>query len=1063
MNRLGDWHQVACLAMVCALGHADRALGGAVDIDAFATTAGWTVIASDGVDASIEPCDGARDGRAMRIRYKFSGGGFCVVRRAVDLTLGDNYRFAFDVRGDGPPNNLEFKLVDPSGDNVWWVNRRRFRPPADWTRVEYKRRHFSFAWGPAGPTPLRSVGAIEFAIAAAEGGEGYLDIDGLTFEPLPEARPLPETMAVNVSSGNANSPDQISTAGGAIQWHSDAGDAAPHMTLDLSGAREFGGLTLSWGADDFATNYDVSLSPDGRAWSPVVRIRGGDGETDFLPIPDAEAAFIRIDVRDDNADRGVAIDAVSVEPIEFGSSRNAMFRAIAKRQPRGWYPRYCYLQQPYWTIVGMAGDDKELLIDTDGAIEVDQLGFRVEPFLWVDGKLISWADVNTSTTLAEGDLPIPTVTWKTRGDLALAITVFTNGEPGAARGCVRYRVTNEGDQPIGGALFLAVRPFQVLPPWQDLNITGGSTPIGSIELRDRIIRVDGKPWIAGWKTPDGFAAAGYSQGSIVERIARGSLPDRTSVTDPFELASAAMRYDFQLEPGETTNEYVSIAMHGQQLDQASNDNADRWYESRFAAVREQWREAINRVRLSLPPSARRIADTFRTTQAYVLINADGPAIQPGSRTYARSWIRDGAMTSTALHVTGHHKQARAFLDWYSSYLFDSGKVPCVVDHRGADPVDEHDSNGEYIYALMTDFRFTRDAAFLRSHVDQLESAVGYIKSLRAKRMTDEYRHADGVKRAYYGLAPESISHEGYSAKPMHSYWDDLFLMKGLSDAVDAANVLNRRDLLARFAVLRNSFRETLYASMRLAMTHHGIGYIPGCVELGDFDATSTAIGLFPCDQLRHMPQPQLQNTFDRYYEFFTKRRDGQLEWTNYTPYEIRLIGTFVRLNQPQRAHQLLKYFMADQRPVGWNHWAEVVWRDPATPRFIGDMPHTWVGGAFINAIRAMFVYEDGDRLILLAGIDPAWVEEADGVKLEGFPTFFGTLDISGRVDDGDWLITIGGSADPPDGAVLHMPSDRGISRVEVDGKVVELADGGSRFKLDRMPREVRIRWADSPD
>ncbi len=45
---------------------------------------------------------------------------------------------------------------------------------------------------------------------------------------------------------------------------------------------------------------------------------------------------------------------------------------------------------------------------------------------------------------------------------------------------------------------------------------------------------------------------------------------------------------------------------------------------------------------------------------------------------------------------------------------------------------------------------------------------------------------------FYGLLPASISHEGYSAKPMHSYWDDFWALKGYDGAVDIADGARRR-------------------------------------------------------------------------------------------------------------------------------------------------------------------------------------------------------------------------------------------------------------------------------
>ena len=45
----------------------------------------------------------------------------------------------------------------------------------------------------------------------------------------------------------------------------------------------------------------------------------------------------------------------------------------------------------------------------------------------------------------------------------------------------------------------------------------------------------------------------------------------------------------------------------------------------------------------------------------------------------------------------------------------------------------------------------------------------------------------------FGFSPASISHEGYSAKPMHSYWDDFWALKGYDAAVDIATALDHGD------------------------------------------------------------------------------------------------------------------------------------------------------------------------------------------------------------------------------------------------------------------------------
>src|SRR5439155_857429 len=56
-------------------------------------------------------------------------------------------------------------------------------------------------------------------------------------------------------------------------------------------------------------------------------------------------------------------------------------------------------------------------------------------------------------------------------------------------------------------------------------------------------------------------------------------------------------------------------------------------------TRHEWETLLGRVAIELPPEARDVEQTLKTTLAYILINRDGPALQPGSRNYARSWIR----------------------------------------------------------------------------------------------------------------------------------------------------------------------------------------------------------------------------------------------------------------------------------------------------------------------------------------------------------------------------------------------------------------------------------------
>src|SRR2546428_7263003 len=148
------------------------ALADRVVLDDFAELAGWTAIASEGTHVWI-----AREsdelGTGMRIGFDVNtGGGYVIVRKSFSLTLPENYAFSFRVRGEARPNNLEFKLVDSRGKNVWWRNQRDFVFPREWQRVTIRNSRLDFAWGLAGGGEPKAVGAIEFAISAGGGGGG---------------------------------------------------------------------------------------------------------------------------------------------------------------------------------------------------------------------------------------------------------------------------------------------------------------------------------------------------------------------------------------------------------------------------------------------------------------------------------------------------------------------------------------------------------------------------------------------------------------------------------------------------------------------------------------------------------------------------------------------------------------------------------------------------------------------------------------------------------------------------------------------------------------------------
>jgi hypothetical protein len=994
-------------------------------LDDFENPAPWAAVPSDNVKLAIGSGPGSH-GRALRLDFDFQGGaGYAVAHRPLSIDLPANWEISFRLRAEAPVNNLEFKLIDPSGENVWWVNRRNFEFPREWKTIKIKKRQLEFAWGPIGGGEMKTVAALEMAVTAGTGGKGTVWIDDLTITELPPAHPYDRR------------PVRTSGPG----WAS----------LDFLESREYGGLVVDWEKDANAASYNVEISDDGETWTVLRKIEGGNGGRDYLYVPETESRHLRLRRPDGTAP--LAPRNIDVKPLDWAPTINDFFKVIAKDAPRGSYPRAFFGEQPYWTVVGVDGDTEEGLLGEDGALEVGQGAFSIEPFLWIDGDLISWAGVQASQALAEGYLPIPTVTW-TAGDLSLEITTFASPSGLWAR----YIVRNRGRDAKSLRLVLALRPFQVNPPTQFLNNSGGVSSIREIVWDGHAARVNGKRKVIPATAPTAFGATTFDGGEISEHLRTGKLPTVARVSDPFGYASGAFEWDLDVPADgerrvDVTVPFASAAaparasmpglvqkspLKGTQsvgftrlfshspgiyarAGVRSTETFGSFDTALSTAVRD-WHERLDRVGIRLPAAQEPLVKAFKTAIAHILINRDGPAIQPGSRSYARTWIRDGSLTSSALLRAGHPAPVRELIEWFAPFQFPNGKVPCCVDARGADPVPENDSHGEFLFLVTEYWRYTRDRATVEKVWPHVEKAVAYIDELRHQRRTDEYRQP--AKLRYFGLLPESISHEGYSAKPVHSYWDDFFALTGLKDAADLARALGKTEEADRWAASRDEFRTDLYASINRTITETGVEYIPASAELADADPTSTTTAISPGGELENLrsklPSQALERTFDRYWKEIEKRKTG--DWKAYTPYEFRAVGAFVRMGQAERARDLLDLFMNDRRPAGWNQWPEVVYRDQRAPTFLGDLPHTWVASDFMRSFLDLLAYERGSdqALVLAAGIPDAWIAAPGGVAVRRLPTPWGLLEYSLTVEGGSVRLRVGeGLTVPPGGIVFR--------------------------------------------
>jgi hypothetical protein len=1002
-------------------------------LDDFSDLAAWQAQGSDGVQSRASAADGG-----LRLDFDFGGkGGYAFVRRSLPIDLPDNYELSFYVRADAPVNHFEFKLTDSSGDNVWWFQQQNYVFPQQWQLVRIKKRQIAFAWGPTKDRKLAHAERLEFVVSAGSGGgKGSIYLRQLAIRALP---PVPATWPQAIARASSALPN----AGAALAldgkpasaWISNGGEQK--LVIDLGMSREFGGLLLHWQGRRYASRYDVEFSDDATHWHMARRVSDGNGGDDPLRLPESETRYIRLALHV-GPSAGYALAEVVLQDLAYGATPNQFLSALATTAPRGLYPRGFSGQQPYWTLVGVdGGGDHSALISEDGALEAKQGGFSLEPFIRDGKRLFNWADVEVSQSLMDGYLPVPSVTW-THRSWTLKVTAAAAGSPASSQLLARYQLTNLEAKAKKLTLVLAARPFQVNAPHQFLNTPGGYSAIKDVQWDGRALTINGSDKVYPLASPAGVALASFDAGLLPAAYATVAPRGRPvqAIHDEAGMASAALSYDITLPPHGSAVLGVVLPMAGEVASPSPLGDPAAWLSARQDQVAADWRARLNHVTLALPPAGQHMADTLRSSLAHMLMTREGDALQPGTRSYRRSWIRDGAMMSEALLRLGQQETAANYLRWYAKYQFDNGKVPCCVDLRGADPVPENDSHGELIFLAAELYRHTQDKAALAAVWPRIEAAANYMETLRQSERTAANR--DAARLHLFGLMPASISHEGYSEKPMHSYWDDFWAMRGYKDAADIATILGHTGAAQRLAAQRDEFRHDLYASLDASMRLHGIDYLPGAAEVGDFDPTSSTIALTPGGEQQHLSPETLHATYEKYWKFFRARRDGGKAWDDYTPYELRNVSAFIRLGWRQRASELLDYFYADQRPRAWNQWAEVVGRDPRTPRFLGDMPHGWISSDYIRAALDALAYErDADHALLLAeGVPTAWLA-GDGIGLRGLRTPYGPLSYTLAQQGQRVTLRIAAMPQPPPGGLVYTwPWPTAPGATSLDGRPV---------------------------
>ena len=785
------------------------------------------------------------------------------------------------------------------------------------------------------------------------------------------------------------------------------------ITVDFGYMRSPLGALIDWG-EAHGTVFSVHLSDDGESFREVGRIDTSHGDYDNFYWRSTKARYFRLTLHEASAPEGAVIDELKLRILNKDRMPIGQLERAAQAGQGELYPQSLLGRQVYWTALGEPGVGDQALFDEYGNLEPRHGSGQLTPLLRLDGRLHGApAAAGITQSLAEGSLPIPSVTWQVEG-VELRVTALA--EEGAA--WVEYRVSAIGLGRRQGRLVLAVRPVQINPYWQH----GGHAAISAVDIEGRGLRVNDRAYAEFSAEPDAVCVAEFDHGDVVERLADGTQSGVRSLRSGSGLLSAAVEFDFALEPGQSVV-FVAAAPMG---DAAAVDATRP-----FAAVHQQaiarWRGKLGPRRISVGDRA--VSDTVEAQTGLILVNATPFAFKPGPRNYDRTWIRDGSSQALALLWAGLTDEAQRYVLWYAERIYVDGMVPPILNpdgtvNRGYGSDIEFDAQGQFVTIAADTYRISRDRGFLEAVYEPALRAADFIDELVARTNA-----LHGPDSRFHGLLAPSISHEGYN-KPTYSYWDDFFALSAWRNAEFLAREIGDIATAERLRQRGDAFAADLARSLRLTAEHVGNGLLPASADRNDVDPTSSSIAFEPCRVAEILPADLLQPTWDDYLKHLDIIEAPSFEG-GFTPYEIRNLNALIALGRHQDAYRLLGDALTWQRPAGWHHWAEVVWGNPRAPEYIGDMPHTWIGAEFATAVRRMLLREDGATLELFRAVPDAWWS-GEGINLRELPTAFGHVDLRATRDTQRATVELTLSDGPaPERITLRYP---GAKQALADGQ-----------------------------
>lgn len=531
-------------------------------LDAFDSPQSWEMRKSENVVLTPLLVAANDEGKCLKLDISALTGGYAGIEKNIVLDFPQNYSFTFLVKSDLPVFQVEFSLQDRSGNLLHTYKKNYYAAPVEWETITIRQRDLIGAFSnPAIDRPLRKPERIGIKILLQPGSLGAVYLDDLQLiEKKPATGNYNNPIAFASSSVKGNEVLRIFDKNLSSVWKSAGKQAREHIVIDFGENCEFGGLKIAWDSVLFPQEFTVSLSDNAKTWREVYAVSCGNNTISFIPIPDGEARYLKINLNKPNNKAGYIVRELGMLPAPFGSSKQVVYDEIKKMYPKGYFPVFFTNNAYHWREFTTKPLIFNSAVTDDGSVEFHTGSFVVEPFLYLDKQLLTFEQrIPGSSGFADtaGSLRVK----RSYPGTELDILPFIESNTDSATMHLVYSIKNTSKKTVTGSFFLAFRPFQITSRNMPDRIIPGVGQIEQIGYDGKKVAVNNSLPVYPLGKPDAFGACEFDEGDVVLFFRNERLPLSQKIKDRNQSASGALQYKLVLKPGEVKQFYFSIPLN----------------------------------------------------------------------------------------------------------------------------------------------------------------------------------------------------------------------------------------------------------------------------------------------------------------------------------------------------------------------------------------------------------------------------------------------------------------------------------------------------------------------